>query len=397
MTYQKRTRDEHLALDGRPKRILALDGGGLRGILSLGILQKVENILRARHGGSPDFRLSHYFDLIAGTSTGAIIAATLALGWKVEDICTRYNALGSAVFQKSLLRNGLLRAKYDKDMLIAKLKEVFGPDTRLGDAKIATGLLVMTKRIDTGSSWPISNNPRGKYFASRPDHILGNGDYPLWQVVRASTAAPAYFDPELIAIASPPGMQPVTGEFIDGGMSPFNNPALMAVMYATLDGYRIGWPAGEDKLLLVSVGTGAADPAVKRANIPAEHALRSLLALMNDTAALQEVMLQWMSKSRTARVIDRELGDLQHDSMGTASFSYLRYNVDLTVDEVQKLDPNLKDTAAIASLTAMDAPENMATLHNLGVKCGERDVRDADFPVRFDLPNAAPAVAPQGQ
>jgi uncharacterized protein len=397
MTYQKRTRDEHLALDGKPKRILALDGGGLRGILSLGILQKVENILRARHGGSPDFRLSHYFDLIAGTSTGAIIAATLALGWKVEDIRRKYTELGSAVFQKSFLRQGLLRAKYDKDMLIEKLKEVFGADTTLGDPKLDTGLLVITKRIDTGSSWPISNNPRGKYFSARPNHIVGNGDYPLWQVVRASTAAPAYFDPETITICNPPGMKAVTGEFIDGGMSPFNNPALMAMMYATLDGYRIGWPAGADRLLLLSIGTGAADPDVKRANIPAEHALKSLLALMNDTAALQEILLQWMSSSRTARVIDRELGDLQHDSVGAASFSYLRYNVDLTVAEVQKLDPTLKDTQAIASLTEMDAPENMETLHELGVLCGERDVRVDDFPVRFDLPNVTPAAAPPGQ
>ena len=49
MSYSIRTRDQHLANDGRPKRILALDGGGLRGILSLGLLQKVENVLRERH------------------------------------------------------------------------------------------------------------------------------------------------------------------------------------------------------------------------------------------------------------------------------------------------------------------------------------------------------------
>jgi patatin-like phospholipase/acyl hydrolase len=84
----------------------------------------------------------------------------------------------------------------------------------------------------------------------------------LWQIVRASTAAPAYFDPESITIATAPGKKPAAGDFIDGGMSPFNNPALMAMMYATMDGYRIGWPTGADKLLLVSVGTGAADPAV---------------------------------------------------------------------------------------------------------------------------------------
>src|ERR1043165_8613080 len=115
MSYSIRTRDRHLANDGSPKRILALDGGGLRGILSLGRLQKSENVLRERPQAGDDFRLSHYFDLIAGTSTGAIIAATLALGWTVEEIRKRYMALGERVFTRSLLRQGVLRAKYDDD------------------------------------------------------------------------------------------------------------------------------------------------------------------------------------------------------------------------------------------------------------------------------------------
>ena len=57
-----------------------------------------------RHGNDSEFRLCHYFDLIAGTSTGAIIAAALALGWSVEEVVKKYFALGSRVFQRSLLR-----------------------------------------------------------------------------------------------------------------------------------------------------------------------------------------------------------------------------------------------------------------------------------------------------
>ena len=387
MSYTTRTRDEHLARDGKPKRILALDGGGLRGILTLGILQEMEDVLRARHGGGADFRLAHYFDLIAGTSTGAIIAATLALGWSVEDIRSKYMELGSDVFKKSWLRQGLTRAKYDESKLIEQLKGVFGADTRLGDPALQTGLLVVTKRIDTGSYWPISNNPQGKYFPARENGIVGNCDYPLWQVVRASTAAPAYFDPESITIGQGPGLAPAVGTFVDGGMSPFNNPALMAMMYATFDGYRIGWPTGADRLLVVSVGTGSADPSVKRASLPVENALKSLLSLMSDCASMQEIMLQWMSSSRTARVIDREIGDLQHDLVaGAPLISYLRYNVDLSVAKVQQLDDSLKDVEEIASLTAMDAPENMDTLHRLGTLAAKRDLRADDFAVHFDLP-----------
>jgi len=108
---------------------------------------------------------------------------------------------------------------------------VYGKDTRLGGPEVLTGLLIMAKRLDTGSPWPISNNPHGKYFASRSGGTIGNGDYPLWKVVRASTAAPAYFDPETITIAKQAGYKVTKGEFVDGGVSPFNNPALQAFMY----------------------------------------------------------------------------------------------------------------------------------------------------------------------
>jgi len=387
MPYMIRSRDQHLASDGQPKRILALDGGGLRGIATLAILQEIETLLRARHGNDPDFRLCHYFDLVAGTSTGAIIAATVALGWSVEAIRAKYMDLGSRVFERSWFRHGLLRAKYDESRLVNELQHVYGTTTTLGSDEIKTGLLVVTKRTDTGSPWPISNNPRGQYFAARPGGTVGNGDYPLWQVVRASTAAPSYFDPETITIVNPLGAAPVVGEFIDGGVSPFNNPALMALMYATLDGYRIGWPTGAERLLVVSVGTGASDPSVKPSKLAAAGAVKALLSLMEDCAVLQETVLQWMSSSVTARGFDREIGDLGGCLMGgAAQISYLRYNVSLAEDAVKALDPTPPDASRLASLREMDAPENMTYLHRLGTLAGKRDVKEAHFPRVFDLP-----------
>jgi predicted acylesterase/phospholipase RssA len=385
MSYSIRSRDQHLTNDGTPKRILALDGGGLRGILSLGLLQQVENILRERHRAGDEFRLSHYFDLIAGTSTGAIIAATLALGWKVEEIRQRYMMLGERVFTRSLLRQGVLRAKYDEATLIAELKKVYGAKTTLGGPELQTGLLVMTKRIDTGSPWPITNNPQGQFFAAR-DGVIGNGEYPLWQVVRASTAAPAYFDPQSITIARAAGAKSVSGDFVDGGVSPFNNPALMAVMFATLSGYRVNWPTGADKLLVVSIGTGAADPTVTHASLAAKQAIDALLSLMNDTATLQETLLQWLSDGPTARPINREVGDLQGDVLnGAAALTYRRYNVDLRASSVRELEPALKDPKLIEALSAMDSPTNMTILHRLGTLAAQRDMIPAHFPAAFDL------------
>jgi len=385
VTYRKRTLAEHFA-DTGPKRILALDGGGLRGILTLGILKQIEDELRKKHGNDPAFRLCHYFDLIAGTSTGAIIAATLAIGWSVDDITKKYFELGARVFRRSLLRHGLLRAKYDEARLIDELKGVFGADTTLGSTALDTGLMVVIKRLDSGSPWPVSNNPNGKYFSSGDGGVIGNGDYKLWQAVRASTAAPDYFDPERITIAQLPGHAPVYGDFVDGGVSPFNNPALQAFMYATLGGYRIKWPTGRDKVLLVSVGTGAADPTVRRSEVAAAHAFRALLSLMDDCAALQEILLQWMSESATARKIDSELGALEGDLPGGAPLlSYLRYNVDLQPAAIRSLIGDEANTMALENLSVMDAPENMPALHRLGIVAGQRNCRGEHFPAVFDL------------
>ena len=134
---------QHLDPAFGTKRILALDGGGLRGVLTLGMLREIETILRAQHGGDPDFRLAHYFDLIAGTSTGAIIAASLSLGMTVDEVHGHYLSLGKFVFKRTLIRWGALRAKFDAEKVKEALMGVFG-DRRLDSADFRTGLLVVS-------------------------------------------------------------------------------------------------------------------------------------------------------------------------------------------------------------------------------------------------------------
>ncbi len=386
MSYRKFTRDQHFQSPG-PKRILALDGGGLRGILSMGFLGRIEKLLRERHGDDPNFRLCHYFDLIAGTSTGAIIAAALASGMSVDEVVGHYMSMGREVFKRSWFRKGIILARYDKAKLIEQLKKILGENTRLGSTSLQTGLLIMTKRMDTGSPWPLGNNPHGQYFrAPEGEDWISNGNYPLWKVVRASTAAPAYFDPETITISEEPGRKSVRGDFVDGGVSPFNNLALQAFMYATLDGFRVKWPTGAKVLQLVSVGTGSADPSQAPAKLAAEGALKALLSLMDDCAALVETMMQWLSSSHTARSIDAEIGDLGKDLLALEPLlTYLRYDLALTREAIDPVKPGLSDEA-IESLSAMDEPNNLATLKELGDLAAVQGVRAEDFPTNFDLP-----------
>ena len=77
MSYRDRVRSPG------PKKLLALDGGGIRGVITLELLARMESMLAKQLGAGDDFVLGDYFDYIGGTSTGAVIAAGLAKGLSV--------------------------------------------------------------------------------------------------------------------------------------------------------------------------------------------------------------------------------------------------------------------------------------------------------------------------
>jgi patatin-like phospholipase/acyl hydrolase len=98
------------------KKLLALDGGGIRGVITLEILAAIENIIRGKLG--PNAVLADYFDYLAGTSTGAIIAACLSIGMSVADVRQFYVASGPEMFSKaSVLKR--FRYKFEQDLSLA--------------------------------------------------------------------------------------------------------------------------------------------------------------------------------------------------------------------------------------------------------------------------------------
>jgi hypothetical protein len=309
-----------------------------------------------------------------------------------DELEQLYRELGDAIFEPDLLRMGVLRAKFSKDPLEKALKRKFD-DIKLGDEnRIHTGLAIMLKRFDTGSPWVLHNNPRGRYFSPRPGaKALANSEFPIWQIVRASTAAPHYFDPELLIVGRHSEGNDQVGLFVDGGVSPHNNPSLQLLMLAWLQGYALQWPTGADKLLLVSLGTGISETAMTadEASKPAAiQAVMGLASLMDDAMALNEQMLQWMSVSPTARVIDREVGDLATDlpAGGPPLLTYLRYNAHLDCEWLQKnVGPHYTEEMA-KKLREMDKPENIDGLVQIGQVVAHQ-VEEAHFPAVFDIPN----------
>jgi len=381
----EKTLNEHLFGPG-PKRILALDGGGIRGVLTLGYLKSMESLLRERAGGDPNFRLCDYFDLIAGTSTGSIIAAGLALGFTVEKLQGIYKSLADDVFTTSFFRRGMFIPKFSTGPLLKALEKHYG-DVTLGSDQLRTGLLVITKRLDTGSTWPLHNNPKGKYFNPiSGSTTIPNRDYLLRDIVRASTAAPHYFEPEKIQIASDK-----YGAFVDGGISPHNNPSLQTLLIATTQGYGFNWSFGEDQLFLVSAGTGhqniRIDPQKVLDMAALELAGRSLLSIMADTTWLEQAMLQWISNSPTSWKIDTEMGNLQEDMLGNgqALISYLRYDVSFDTKWMKDNLDMVMSKKELSSLEEMDNSENVERLSQVGTKAASVQIKPAHFPDAFDL------------
>src|SRR6266478_9733552 len=138
-----------------PRKLLAIDGGGIRGVLSLHILGRIEELL-IKESKRPDYRLADYFDYVAGTSTGGIIAAGIALGMSVAEILAFYVNNDAKMFDKaSLLKR--LQTQYKSEPLALQLKKVFGEETTLGAPEIESLLLLIMRNATTDSPWPISN------------------------------------------------------------------------------------------------------------------------------------------------------------------------------------------------------------------------------------------------
>lgn len=316
-----------------PKRILALDGGGILGLISVEVLAQIESALRTLRR-DPKFVLADYFDLVAGTSTGAIIATCLALGMSVDEVRRFYLDSGQQMFDKaSLLRR--FYTKFEDDKLATKLKDVIGADTQLGTPRLRTLLMIVTRNVSTDSPWPVTNNPRAKYNALERDDC--NLRLPLWQLVRASTAAPTFFPPEEVQLGGHDFI------FVDGGVTPYNNPSFMAFLMATLPEYRIAWPVGEAQMLIVSIGTGSAarvDPTLSAAKMNLLFNAQTIPgALMYGAQNQQDMLCRAFGRCRVGDPLDNEIGDLKKTTPpgGTRLFTYLRYDADVSARGLSEL------------------------------------------------------------
>lgn len=247
-----------------PFRILSLDGGGAKGAFTLGVLQELES----QFGGL----LHEHFDLIYGTSTGAIIAAYLALGFSVSDIYSNYLEIIPRVMSKwtKKARSEALRDAANKE---------FGRYT-FHDARCR--LAIVATRCDLHR--PLIFKSHADIAHSDPATFVPGFGVSLAHCLLASAAASPFFERQRLYLRQPSGDSFV--EAIDGGFVA-NNPSMFSLIDA------VGaLNVHQKRIRLCSIGTGA---------FPQKKRLASQIAkrvwLLSDAIALLEETLESNSNS----------------------------------------------------------------------------------------------------
>lgn len=407
-----------------PKRVLALDGGGVRGAITVAFLERIEALL-SQHQGQP-IRLGDYFQLVGGTSTGSIIAGALALGFSAAQVKDIYTRLAPLAFVRKKRSIPVFQPKFDVRALRGEIEKIVG-DLELQSDRLITGLCVVTKRMDTGSPWILANNPGAPYWNDGPQSD-GNRYYRLANLVRASTAAPHYFDPELLPInrrkaqlppaAATPMELPFLarftqallerigwrqkavpdmtdyGLFIDGGMTPHNNPSFALLQMITLKPFNLCWTPGPENLSVVSIGTGTFRPRLKYQDLGftrfPQLAIHALMSLMTDAEMLILAQMQWLGECPAPWIINSEIGTLAGDGPpGGKMFRFLRYDVRLEAEWLQErlgLKIAQKD---IDRYRCMDEPGIVHDIYEIAKLAAEQQVKPEHF-----LPKSEGMAAP---
>jgi uncharacterized protein len=368
-----------------PRRLLAIDGGGLAGLIPAECLIAIETQLNQLTGTQKP--LCERFDLIGGTSTGAILAAGLALGLRASQLRDFYMQYGRAIFSKSFLPIRWWH-KYPSKPLEKHLKDVLGDSTALGSSALKTMVVIVTKNATLGNDWFFTNNPKSKFFKN-------NAGLPLWQVVRASTAAPTYFAPHTIAISDDSGKKQ-EHDFIDGGVSSYNNPALQLFLEATVPQYGLGWPMGADKLMLISIGTGFNSMMIEAGKASGycvlDWAQYLIKEMMNEANLQQNILMHLIGQrpaglqSATKELVttgaasgvpdESALNVLGAELAAQKLVMYQRVTVGLTRGRLNQL--GLPDIDPI-KVREMDAADQIPNMQRIGVAVAKEQVKMEAF------------------
>jgi hypothetical protein len=323
LTPEQQQAYQNLKINTKNRIILCLDGGGIRGILTLQLLKKIEEI-----AGIP----CHQFcDLVAGTSTGAIIAGLIASGKTAVEIEELYIQFVTKVFLKrGVLADRFINPpKYDKKNYRSALKNLLG-DTTLQKTCSTSGidLLITAKDVaDNEETFFTCFENNGTIIGTYKDALLRS-------VMETTMSAPTYFHP--------------LERFIDGGTTTYNNPSLAALLEAVRYSGRGKYEI--NNITLFSLGTGetvqsvAPDQALNPKGFDTYFWLNYVMNSSSQDASSMQV------DTLRSGLVDMDFRRFQI-SFDTGSFKKLP-NKDIT--EVHIADANLLHNLTDAELQAIE-------------------------------------------
>ncbi len=301
-------------------RILTIDGGGIRGIYPAYILKRIHEEF--------EINFCKFFDLIAGTSTGSIIAAALATDIPISEVLDLYEKQGRRIFNKQFFgAMGFLKSRYSQKPFKEILDNTFSDKTM---SQTLTRLMILSTDIGNGQVFVIKSNYLEEFVRDKNIRIA--------DAVLSSCSAPTYFNPTL-----------VKGYLLaDGGLWA-NNPSLAALIEAT---GKMANPI--EKVKLLSIGTGIGNRYYSHRSLNKWwRKSANLMGLIFYGPKLVEVILNLQSKS-----VQNMMGLLLNNSQ------YLRLNFEsddkLSLDETDTMD----DLKSIADQTFTYNAEKIETFLN---------------------------------
>ena len=291
---------------GQRFRILCLDGGGLRGAFTAAALAKWEEM--------SNLRVADHFDLIAGTSTGGILAIGLGLGLSAQEVVNFYKTQGPVIFDATdrwdrlwLKISNILQSKFEAPILEKQLKKAYNRNGKVAYLKDSDKRLVITSYDLAANSlmlYRTGHHPNGDSH----DHLAAA------VVARATSAAPTYFAPAQVDDAIAPQ------EAVDGGVWA-NCPALAAL------GEAIGiLKIPLERVEMLSVGTAGLPAFVDAPRVEGElgWAARAPNLFMNSQMEATKLYMSQLLGSRFLRIDDKELRKEEMDNPNDLNFLIAR-------------------------------------------------------------------------
>ncbi|GAA0593463.1 patatin-like phospholipase family protein [Caenispirillum bisanense] len=354
--------------------ILSIDGGGIRGLIPALVLEEIEKRLNAKvkglttdfeysalvqkaGAGLPPVPLARAFDLIAGTSTGGIIAAGLTCpkpgkdsvpAMTAADLVRLYETEGPEIFPPHIFRRiiGMVDESYSEKPLETKLKRYLG-DGKLSQAHGA--VLITAYDIEARRTVFMKGAGPRQHPKPRP-----YSDYYFRDAARGTSAAPTFFEPEPVTDLTKNEVRIL----IDGGV--FNNDPAMS---AYVEALKLGYP--EEEIVIVSLGTGVANTSYEYDKVRSWGPLSWVSPLLDKP--IISIMMQGQ-----ADVTGNHLKELLNDSGKE--------------DRYIRLDPELKGKASDAMDNA--SPKNLKRLRSVAEELIKAESKTIDRIVGLIAANA---------